>query len=236
VLDTLSFRRSGNSLLRSQRPYVQGLALVGAALGALLAYLNSVSPLLLTPLAHPADVLVSSIFGAILLPAVLIFRLWLASFSSLLRIFTRLFTVPAIPADTAALLLILLALSGFFGGIAWSQLSVLVWLAPLFLLLGLQLLWQESTVFSGLPAGDFSRLALGALSGIVLVGTALACFDLAGGSFNLLIINSLFLFLLGAFGVLCLQLGDLVAEHWRGKKRSEVRRAKPFPIPVVVKK
>jgi hypothetical protein len=41
---------------------------------------------------------------------------------------------------------------------------------------------------------------------------------------------------LAVFGLLCLQLGDVVAEHWRGKSRSEVFKRKPFPIPVVSKK
>ena len=39
------------------------------------------------------------------------------------------------------------------------------------------------------------------------------------------------------FGLLCLQLGDVIAENWRGKKRTELfQQKKKFPIPVVVKK
>jgi hypothetical protein len=236
VLDTLSFRRSGQSLLRQQRPYVFALTLSGAGLGALFGYLNALSPLLMTSLSPLANILLASIFGALLLPAVLLMRLWLASFDSVLRALTRLFSLPSLPADSAALGLIVLAFSGLLGGMVWPVLVGLFWLSPLFLLSALQLLWQESTLFSGLKHGDISRLVLGAVSGIVLGGSVLACFELAGGVYNLMILNELFLFLLGVFGVLCLQMGDVVAELWRGKKRSELRRQKPFPIPVVVKK
>jgi hypothetical protein len=39
------------------------------------------------------------------------------------------------------------------------------------------------------------------------------------------------------FGLLCLQLGDVIAENWRGKSRTAMySQKKKFPIPVVVKK
>ena len=37
--------------------------------------------------------------------------------------------------------------------------------------------------------------------------------------------------------LVCLQLGNVVAENWRGKKRGELfQQKKKFPIPVVAKK
>lgn len=236
LLDTLSFRRNKQSLLRQQRPYVLGLMLSGAVMGAIFGYLNLLVPLLITALSPLPTILLASIVGAFFLPAVFLMRLWLASFDIVLRTLTRLVSLPTVPADSAVLGLTLLAISGVFGGIIFPAMLVWFWLAPLFLLSALQLLWQESTVFSGLKHGDISRLVLGGVSGIVLGGEILTCFEWAGGSYSLLISNGLFIFLLAIFGVLSLQIGDVVAEFWRGKKRSQLRRSKPFPIPVTVKK
>ena len=41
---------------------------------------------------------------------------------------------------------------------------------------------------------------------------------------------------LAVFGLLCLQISDAVAEHWRGKPRGEVFKRKTIPISVVTKK
>jgi hypothetical protein len=39
------------------------------------------------------------------------------------------------------------------------------------------------------------------------------------------------------FGLLCLQLGDVIAENWRGKNSNELfKQKKKFPIPVIVRK
>jgi hypothetical protein len=38
------------------------------------------------------------------------------------------------------------------------------------------------------------------------------------------------------FGLLSLQLGDVIAEHWRGRPRGEVFKRKSFPIRVVTQK
>jgi len=38
------------------------------------------------------------------------------------------------------------------------------------------------------------------------------------------------------FGLLCLQLGDVIAENWRGRKRAGLfQQKKKFPIPVIVR-
>ena len=139
-------------------------------------------------------------------------------------------------SKTAALLL-LAAVSGLFGGAAWpAQLFWLLWLSPLLLLAALQLLWHESTIFSGLAQGDWSRVLLGAASGILVGGIALATYRLSGGAIYLAANTLQLIAALAQFGLLCLQIGDVVAENWRGKPRGEVFKKKPFPIPVVSKK
>ncbi len=123
------------------------------------------------------------------------------------------------------------------GGTIWiDQLGWLFWLSPLLLLAALQLLWHESTIFSGLPQGDWSRILLGAASGILVGGIALATYRSSGGASTSPQPPGNCSSALALFGLLCLQLGDVVAEHWRGKPRGEVFKRKSFPIPIVTKK
>lgn len=237
LLDALCFRRSGTSLLRTHPLYTLWLGTSGALLCALLAYLNAFSPLWVSPLSRTAEMLLAPLFGGVLLPAVLVTRLWLSGFPMLLRGFTRTFALPAAHPEAAVSLLLLASLIGLMGGAIWTaQLLGLLWLSPLLLLIALQLLWHESTVFSGLKNGDWSRIVLGAASGIFVAGGTLFIYKLAGGALYLDVSAWFFTLLLGAFGLLCLQLGDVIAEQWRGKKRAEVFKKKPFPVPVIVKK
>jgi hypothetical protein len=76
----------------------------------------------------------------------------------------------------------------------------------------------------------------GAISGVAVGGIALAAFRLSGGTIYLATSTSQLMIGLALFGLLCLQVGDVVAENWRGKKRAYVFKKKPFPIPVVTKK
>ncbi len=236
LLDTLSFRRSGSSLLRTQTRYTLWLSASGALLCALLVYLNAFSPLWVSPLSRPAEMLLAALFGSMLLPAVLITRLWLSGFPALLRSLTRTFAVPAAQSEPVASLLLLATLVGLLGGAVWTvQLAWLLWLSPLLLLIALQLLWHESTVFSGLQNGDWSRVVLGIASGILMSGGTLSVYKLAGGALYIATSAWLFTLLITTFGLLCLQLGDVIAEQWRGKKRAQVFKKKPFPIPVITK-
>lgn len=236
-LDTLSFRSSGSSLLRTQPRYALWLSVTGALLGIVFACMNFFSPLWLGPLNLPAGIALTALCGGILLPAVLITRLWLSGLPALLHRLARTASLPAVQTEPAAMLLLLASLVGLLGGSIWPQLLAwLLWLSPLLLLLALQLLWHESTVFSGIGNGNWSRVVLGAASGILVGGGALVIYKLAGGALYLNVSTWLLTLLLGAFGLLCLQLGDVIAEQWRGKKRADVFKKKPFPIPVVVKK
>jgi len=240
LLDAHTHRRSGSSLLHTQRTYVAWLSATGAGLGALLAYLNFYAESWLTSAGSLAQsLLLAALLGALLLPCVLVTRLWLAGFPGLLRSLTRMPALPEFGHEPAASLLLLAALSGLLGGAAWpAQLFWLLWLSPLLLLAALQLLWHESTIFSGLNQGDWSRILLASLSGLLAGGLALAAYMLAGGAVYFLLPAAPLSITLGLaiFGLLCLQLGDIVAEPRRGKKRSEIFKRKPFPIQVVAKK
>ena len=238
LLDALTFHRTGHSLLHSQRSYLLWNGVAGAVTCMLLAYLNLFAGSWFTPASsETAALLLAALCGTALLPAVLITRLWLAGLPGLVRISTRRFALPALPAEAAAMILLLAAPVGLIAGTIWIvQLGWLFWGAPLLLLIALQLLWHESTVFSGLAQGDWSRVLLGAASGIAAGGIALATYRLSGGAIYLAASTWQLTTGLALFGLLCLQVSDVVAENWRGKKRADASKKKPFPIPVVTKK
>jgi hypothetical protein len=237
LLDTLTFHRTGHSLLRSQRNYLLWSGVAGTVTGTLIAYLNLFAESWFTAGSETQALLLAAFSGSVLLPVILISRLWLAGLPGVVRLSTRRFALPALPPEAAAILLVFVALSGLLGGTIWmDRLGWLFWLSPLLLLAALQLLWNESTIFSGLAQGDWSRVLLGTASGIVVCGFALAVYRFSGGSVYLATGTWQLIAGLAVFGLLCLQIGDAVAEHWRGKPRGEVFKKKPFPISVVSKK
>lgn len=238
LLDALTFRRKGHSLLRSQRSYLLWCGAAGAALCLLLAYLNLFAGSWLIPAApEAAALLLAALCGAVLLPAVLVTRLWLAGLPGLVQLVTRRLALPSLPAEATAMVALLASLTGLLLGTVWiDSLGWLYWMSPLLLLVALQLLWHESTLFSGLPQGDWSRVLLSSVSGIAVVSIALAAYRLSGGALAHPADTWQLTAGLALFGMLCMQLGDIVAEQWRGKKRPAPSGKKPFPISVVTKK
>lgn len=237
LLDALTFRRTRHSLLRMQPYYLLWCGIAGLFIGMLLGWLNLFIGSWLSPAAEGAALLLAALGGMVLLPAILIARMWLAGLPGLVRLGTRRFALPAPEAESAAKLLLFAALGGLLAGPVWPEMAGWpFWLAPLLLLAALQLLWHESTVFAGLAQGDWSRVLLGSLAGILIIGIALACYRTLGGTLHTVASTPALLVGLAQFGLLSLQVGDIVAEHWRGKPRGEVFKKKPFPIPIVTKK
>jgi len=231
--------RSGNNLFRLQRNYYLAMALTSGVLGWLLVYLNLYTHSWLdTGDSSVASALIQSLLFAMLAPTILSIRALLGSFASLLKLLSRNYAVPSPAHDTTAFILIPLALIGSLGGAAWpATLFWLYWTSPLLLLIALQLLWHESSIFAGLTNGDWSRIVTAAISGLIVCNAALITFESAGGTLLIELPNMAFQQLgFALFGLICLQLGDVIAEAWRGKTRGEVFKKKSFPIPVVVKK
>lgn len=226
--------RTGNNPFKVQRNYFLAVGSASAALGWLLAYLNHYAVSWSTAQGNTVwQIVLDTLLFALLAPAVLSLRALLGSFADLLQRLARGPVIPAPSAETQAYILTPLATLGLIGGAAWpAQLFWLLWLAPLLLLAALQLLWHESTVFSGLKSGDWGRVLCAALSGLAVGNLAVFGYQAAGG--ELLVNLPLPLAQLGyiLFGLLCLQLGDVIAEQWRGKTRFELFKRKPFPIPV----
>ncbi len=231
--------RSGHNLLRLQRDYYVAMALASCATGWLLVYLNLYTHTWLSTRDNGvAQLLIQSLLFAVLAPAILSIRALLGSFANLLKLLTRNVAVPSPSNETAALTLLAFALIGLLGGAVWSTtLFWLLWAAPLLLLIAMQLLWHESSIFTGLANGDWSRIVTAAMSGLIVCNLAQTAFQITGGILYISLPNVAFEQLgYALFGLLCLQVGDVIAEAWRGKTRAEVFKKKSFPIPVVVKK
>lgn len=234
-------RRTGNSPMNIQRDYFVWMAAASAMLGWLLVYLNLYTTSWPTEQGHPAvQLLLYTPLFALLAPAVLNTRALLGGFPGLLKRLARGIPFPTPGGEMLALGLVPIAALGLLGGAAWPvQLFWLLWIAPLLLLLvALQLLWHESTIFSGLKSGDWGRVICAALAGIIVGNLAAISYQMGGGNAISNLPNPLFAQLgYAVFCLLCLQLGDVVAENWRGKKRNKLfQQKKKFPIPVVVKK
>ncbi len=231
---------TGSNPLRLQGNYFLAMAAVSAALGWLLAYLNLFSASWAIEQGHPAvQLLLYTPLFALLAPAVLSTRALLGSFPGLLKRLAHGIPLPSHDGEMLAFSLVFIAVLGLLGGAAWpAGLSGLLWVAPLLLLVALQQLWHEDTIFSGLKSGDWGRVICAALAGVITCNLAVITYQTNGGGLEINLPNPLLEQLgFAVFGLLCLQLGDVVAVNWRGKKRNaQFQQKKKFPIPVIVKK
>ena len=231
---------TGNSPLAAQRGYFLWMGAASAVLCWLLSYLNLFVASWVTQPENPImQLLLYTPLFAMLAPAMLLTRATLGASGALIGLLSRGVALPTLKDETLAASLLALALLGLAGGAAWpDRLHGLFWLAPLLLLAALQLLWNESTIFSGLKSGNWGRVTCAALAGIIVGNFAVTAYRYNGGIIMTTLPGPVSeQFGHAAFGLLCLQLGDVVAENWRGKKRSELfQKKKKFPIPVIVRK
>lgn len=230
--------RTGNNPLQMQRRYFLAVAGASAVLGWLLVYLNQYMASSSSGLSFDAaQLLFSTLLFALLAPAVLSIRAFLGSFAGMLRHLARGPALPALADDSLIFLMSPLIIAGLIGGAAWpDNLAWLLWLSPLMLLVILQLMWHESTVFSGLKSGDWGRIVHAALAGLIVCNLAVWSYVFAGADFTVQMPVWMSQCGYALFGLLALQLGDVIAESWRGKSRGEIFKRKPFPIPVTSRK
>lgn len=233
-------RMTGNSPLDDQRSFFIGMSIASALTGWLLSYLNIFVASWTVPQNYAwfVQLLLYTPLFALLAPAVLITRALLGSFPGLLKALTCRLTFTAPNAETLARVLLAIALLGLTAGAAWpATLYWLLWIAPLLLLVGMQLLWQENTIFNRIKSGDWGRVVCTSFSGILVGNLSVISYQSnASLSINLPNMTTAQAGFV-VFGLLCLQLSDVLAENWRGKKRSTLfKEKKKFPIPVVVKK
>lgn len=238
LISYLAKIRTGNNPLASQRNYFLATGAASAVLGWLLAYLNLFAASWSSGQGHSLpQLLLSTLVFAVLAPAVLTTRALIGSFAGFLKLLARGISLPSPKNERPPFGLLSAAILGLLGGAAWpAQAFWLFWAAPLLLLAALQLLWNESTVFSGLKSGDWGRVVCAALAGVAVGNLTVFSFQAAGGSLTINLPSPLFAQPgYALFGLLCLQLGDIIAEYWRGIQRPTLfQKKKKFPIPVVV--
>lgn len=232
LANRIAILRGGADLRALPRLYWLYLVASSMMGGWLLVTLNHYAETAPQPMLDAAMLLSCSALFSVLMPSIVATRSLLATFTPLLHLAQRLPAFAAPAPGPMALSLLTLALAGLMAGVVRPQwLWPLLWSAPLWLLLALQLLWHENTLFSGLPRGDWHRPMLAALSGLIVGILLVTSYAASGGSISLPAPATLSGFIL--FGLLSSQLNELIASHWRGKSRSELRKRKAFPIPVV---
>lgn len=209
-------RLSGNGPLDVRRSYYVWVSIASALLGWLLVYMNqfvaswtaaqNIPPVVQLLLYTPAF--------ALLVPAVLVTQALLGNFPGSVRL--PGFGYAGVGRQIRGRLLLPLVLFGLTGGALWpAKLYWLYWMSPLTLLVAMQLLWCEDTVFTRLKFGEWGRVVCTALAGILVCNIAAITYQsnayLQINLPNMLLVQSGF----ALFGLLCLQLGDVLAEHWR---------------------
>lgn len=234
LINALTRMRSGHCLLTDQPGYLGILALGGLLLGWLLETLNR-----FTQSGYFEDLAAFSLLqyllmistgSALLLPVVMSLRLWLASFPRLLAA-TGQGPESSLRGDPAmGWTLLALSTLGLIYVAVWpDQLFILALLAPFMILTGFQLVLRERTLFAGLARGDWTRVILPALAGL-LYGLLSAVFNTAGeprwhytlpwlqgGELLGVPVPAYTGFLL--LGLVCMQLAELLAKPLHGRPR-----------------
>ena len=249
VVNALTQRRTGHCLMLDHPLYFAALFPASALFWWYFEFLNRFTGNwyysgieTLGPLAYHIG---ASLAFTTVLPAVLSTRQWLASHPRLVAHLNRGRPIPRPSGEAAVALLLPFGLAPLLGLASSPEyLYPALWLAPLALLTAWQLLSGRQTIFSAVAHGDWSRVVIAALAGL-LCGLFWELWNsgaLAQWHYNLPFIERYRLFempLLGwagylPFGVLCVALADLLAVPLRKPPRAAPAKRKPFPVKIVI--
>ncbi len=204
-------RITGNAPMDSRRGYFIRVSIASALTGWLFSYLNLFIDSWTVPQYGPMilQALLYTPLYALLAPAVLITRDLLSSFPALAASLTFRNTASGIPRLTRQRLLITVTFIGLTSGVIWpAQLFWLFWLSPLTLLMALQK--RDETARS--TSTDLSPAFFSALSGLFIGNLAVISYQsnayLQINLPNIMVAQTG----LALFGLLCLQLGKLLAD------------------------
>ena len=173
TVNALCHRRTGRCLLTDRPGFVACLFAASAVCWWLFEYLNRfVGNWYYVGVAHFSAieyVVHASIAFSTVLPAVLSTERYLASFTLLSSAFSHLGAVPPPPRAAAGGGLVVIAVAGLLGiGRHPEYLFPLLWVSPLLVMLGVQLLSDRATGFASIARGDWRPVCLPSLA-------ALAC-------------------------------------------------------------
>jgi len=239
-------RRTGNSLIRQRRGYFFTLFPASVVAGWTFYWLNLYLGLWVYPAATETVpfVLGKSLDYAVLLPAVLVIRQWLASFPNLLALTSRALPLPGTATPQEGWILLGLGSIALLGAGLWPDwLYPLTLLSPLLLAFAIAELRGRPTLFAGLGRGDWSRLLLPAaatlLVGLVgqagnrLLGPAWVIDLPQLGGPALLGLPLPAWLLVATLGLLGVWIADQLADPWQRRPQQPPHRPR-FPVRVVV--
>lgn len=172
MLNALTHQRSGQCLLLYQPRFLGQLFLLSGVFWWTFEYLNQFVSnwhyVNLPDTSHFEYVLHTSIAFSTVLPAVLSTYEWLATIPRITRLFENWHPIPWIlNKKTGRIFLCLGSMGLALIGIWPTILFPLLWLCPLFLLLGIQFLKNEKTCFHVLVQGDWRPVILSALAALM---------------------------------------------------------------------
>lgn len=239
-------RRTGNSLIQQQPGYFSSLFAASFVIGWCCYWLNLYLQLWTYPAATETVpfVLGKSLYYALLLPAVLSLRQWLASWPLLLDLTSRARPLHIQTTPGQGIVLFGIAATALLGASLWSDwIYPLALLAPLLLAISLQQMRGQPTILSGLADGNWSRILLPAAATIIIGLVTQASHQLFGPAYllNLPLIGGPALLglplpawpWLALLGLLGIWIADQLTTPWKQRPRQPRYRPR-FPIKVVV--
>lgn len=172
VINALTFRRTGHCMLRDRSGYLLLLFLLSALFWWFFEYLNRFTQNWyyagtgeLSPWVYFVQ---ATLPFSTVLPAVLSTREYLASFPRLTAGLARAWQIRFAEPKRIAWITLVVSAFGLSGIGIWPEyLYPLVWVAPLLLLVALQTLSGEQTIFDPLAVGDWRRLWEAALAALL---------------------------------------------------------------------
>ncbi len=239
-------RRTGTCLISRRPGYFLSLFPASLALGWAFYWIDLFVQLWHYPAATESVpfVLGKSVGDALLLPALLSIRQWLASFPRVLGWTTRARPLGGSGSREEGWILLALACAGLLGTAVWpDRIYPLTMLAPLLCALGMQQVGGRPTLFSGLGNGDWSRVLLPALAALI-IGLLLQGWNTAIGPgwvvtlplvdgplwLGVPLIGFLWMLPTGLLGV---WVADQLAAPWRDRPQAPQQRPR-FPVKIVI--
>jgi len=171
VINALTVRRTGSSMLTRRPGYLLALFPLSAAFWWFFEYLNrfvqnwhyhGIREFSGGEYAFHATVSFSTV-----LPAVMGTVEWLSSYPSMNKAFQNLPSLGIMQTKRVGALGVMIGAGGLMGLAIWPDyLFPLVWTAPLILITAIQALAGQKTIFSELQYGDWRRVGVPALAGL----------------------------------------------------------------------
>jgi len=172
VINALTIRRTGSSMLSERPGYVLALFPLSAAFWWFFEYLNRFVQnwhyLGIREFSGGEYAFHATVSFSTVLPAVMGTVEWLSSFPSVNKTFQNLPSLGIQHSRWWGVLGVMIGAGGLVGiGIWPDYLFPLVWMAPLILITAIQALAGQKTIFSDLQYGDWRRVGVPALAGLV---------------------------------------------------------------------